>query len=171
VSSISIKSAARGALLILSGAAAGFPAGSAWSTRNVLAPTEEVTIAEAGLAFRARLDSGAVVSSINATDIEVIDGEGEPSPRDVGRMIRFVLVNDAGERRPLTARIAQVRGIRTADCREVRYHVYLTVVFRGRAYRVLTNLNDRSGAGEMLLLGRNWLRNGFAVAAAGAGVS
>jgi hypothetical protein len=162
-----LKPAAQGAILALAGACAGFTAGSWWSTRNVLPALAEVTVAEAGLGFRARLDTGAVVSSINATDIEVIDGEGQPSARDAGRKVRFMVVNEAGERRTVTARIAQVRGIRSADCREVRYHVYLTVRFRGRAYRVLTNLNDRSHAEEKLLLGRNWLRHGFAVASAG----
>jgi hypothetical protein len=159
------KPAAVGALLILAGAAIGFQGGAWWSTRNTLPARVEVGITEAGLAFRARLDTGAVVSSINAQDIEVIGGEGKPSRRDAGRMVSFVLVNDAGERRQLTAQIAQVRGIRTADCREVRYHVYLTVRFRDKSYRVLTNLNDRSHADDKLLLGRNWLRYGFAVAA------
>ena len=109
-----------------------------------------------------------MVSSINAHELKVLDGDGLPSGRDTGKMISFVLINERGERHPLTARIAQVRGIRSADCREIRYHVYLTVQFRGKDYRVLTNLNDRSNAGDMLLLGRNWLRNGFAVAAVGA---
>ncbi len=127
-----------------------------------------MTIAESGQAFQARLDTGAVVSSINAHELKVLDSDGPPSGRDTGKMISFVLINERGERHPLTARIAQVRGIRSADCREIRYHVYLTVQFRGKDYRVLTNLNDRSNAGDMLLLGRNWLRNGFAVAAVGA---
>ena len=78
-------------------------------------------------------------------------------------MASFILVNHDGEQRQVTAKIEEVRGIRTADCRELRYHVYLTVHYRGKAYRVLTNLNDRSRAGEKLLLGRNWLGFGFAV--------
>ena len=160
-----LKPVALGALLILVGAVAGFQAGSWWSGRNTLPALVRVSIADAGLPFRARLDTGAVVSSINAQDIQVIGGEGTPSRRDAGRMVSFVLVNDAGERRQLTARIAQVRGIRTADCREIRYHVYLGVRFRDKTYRVLTNLNDRSHAEDKLLLGRNWLRYGFAVAA------
>ncbi|MGE4616437.1 MAG: hypothetical protein AAEJ43_05410, partial [Gammaproteobacteria bacterium] len=93
----------------------------------------------------------------------VIGGGDEPSRDDAGKMARFFLVNRDGERRQVTAKIEEVRGIRTADCRELRYHVYLTVRHRGTAYRVLTNLNDRSRSGEKLLLGRNWLRYGFAV--------
>lgn len=150
--------------LVLAGVLCGYLAGRSSLEHAILAPREAVTVVEAGLPFLARLDTGAVVSSINAEDIRVIDGEGRPTRRDVGRMVRFTVVNDGGERRELTARIEQVRGIRSADCREVRYHVYLTIAFRGRSHRVLTNLNDRSGAGEKLLLGRNWLHLGYAVA-------
>lgn len=129
----------------------------------MLPPLETVIVHEADLEFVARLDTGATVSSINAQEIAVIGGGDEPSRDDAGKMARFFLVNHDGERRQVTAKIEEVRGIRTADCRELRYHVYLTVRHRGTAYRVLTNLNDRSGSSEKLLLGRNWLRYGFAV--------
>ncbi len=158
------KRAVTGAVLLLSGLALGYLLG-AWSVeRRMLPPLSRVTVAEAGLDFEARLDTGATVSSINAQDVTVIGGGALPGRDDVGRTARFVLVNGIGERRTLSAPIAQVRGIRMADCREVRYHVYLTIVHRGRAHRVLTNLNDRTAAGEKLLLGRNWLQHGYAVA-------
>jgi hypothetical protein len=134
-----------------------------WGGRNTLDPTISIDLVEAGLGFQARLDSGAVVSSINALDIRVIGGGAEPAQSDAGKLVSFVLVNERGERKQLSARIVQVRGIRTADCREVRYHVYLTVKFRGRSHRILTNLNDRSRAEDKLLLGRNWLWHGYAV--------
>ena len=149
--------------LITVGLMVGILFGRSYTWQTTLSPTEDVVIEKAGLTFHARLDTGAVVSSINAHEIEVIGGSGTPSRKDVGRQIRFVLVNAANERQAVTAEIAQVRGIRMADCREVRYHVYLTVRFRGRTQRILTNLNDRSRSGEKLLLGRNWLLQGFAV--------
>ena len=154
-------------MCVLLGAAVGFLAGQRWCSQATLPAVIAVTLTETGQAFQARLDTGAVVSSINAHELKVLGSEGPPSGRDTGKMISFVLINERGERRPFTARIAQVRGIRSADCREIRYHVYLTVQFRGKDYRVLTNLNDRSGAPDMLLLGRNWLHHGFAVAAVG----
>ena len=83
----------------------------------------------------------------------VLGGGPQPSASDAGKQVSFVVVNERGERRKLTAPIAQVRGIRMADCREVRYHVYLTVRYRGRAHRILTNLNDRTQATDKLLLG------------------
>ena len=152
-----------GALVALLSAACGFVAGFWWVERNTLPPLEKVVVKEAELEFVARLDTGVTVSSINAQEIAVIGGGEKPSRDDAGKMASFILVNHDGEQRQVTAKIEEVRGIRTADCRELRYHVYLTVHYRGKAYRVLTNLNDRSRAGEKLLLGRNWLGFGFAV--------
>ena len=151
--------------------AAGFWGGTWWSQRNVLPGLETVMVEEGGVEFLARLDTGATVSSINAQGIEVIGGGDKPSREDAGKLARFDIVNANGERASVTAEIAEVRGIRTADCRELRYHVYLTVKHRGKSYRVLTNLNDRSGSKQKLLLGRNWLRYGFAVDAARAAQS
>ena len=152
-----------GVLVVLLSAACGFVAGFWWAERDTLPPLEKVVVQEAELEFVARLDTGATVSSINAQEIAVIGGGEKPSRDDAGKMASFILVNHDGEQRQVTAKIEEVRGIRTADCRELRYHVYLTVHYRGKAYRVLTNLNDRSRSGEKLLLGRNWLRFGFAV--------
>lgn len=150
--------------LSLASLVVGYIAGLEQAASRTLEPREEVSIAEAELTFRARLDTGAVVSSINAKDISVIGGSGRPARSDVGKPIRFKLVNRHGEVVELTRPIEQVRGIRTADCREVRYHVYLTIGFRGKSRRILVNLNDRSRAQDKLLLGRNWLRQGYAVA-------
>lgn len=158
---------ATGLTLIAAALMLGYVLGQGTGARIVLSPTETVLIEESGQLFHARLDTGAVVSSINAHDIEVIGGSGRPSRRDVGRQVRFVLVNERNERREVVTEIVQVRGIRMADCREVRYHVYLNVRFRGRSQRILANLNDRSRSGEKLLLGRNWLLQGYAVGPVG----
>jgi hypothetical protein len=110
-------------VLALACAAIGGFTGYALGHRGQLGAYEAVSIAEAGLVFNARLDTGATVE----------------------------------------ATIEQVRGIKTSDCQELRYHVYLTVRHRGKSYRLLINLNDRSGSKDKLLLGRNWLRHGFSV--------
>ena len=154
---------ATGLTLIAAALMLGYVLGLGTGGRIVLSPTETVLIEESGQLFHARLDTGAVVSSINAHQIEVVGGGSRPSRDDVGRTVRFVLVNGLGARRAVEAEIAQVRGIRMADCREVRYHVYLPVKFRGEAQWVLVNLNDRTRSGDKLLLGRNWLHQGYAV--------
>ncbi len=138
-------------------------AGYNWVRAERLSAVEQVFIDEAALAFVARLDTGATVSSINARDIEVVGGSGTPQRSDAGKRVRFTLENSVGENARVEATIDQVRGIATSDCRELRYHVYLTVVHDGEPYRILMNLNDRSRSKDKMLLGRNWLRHGFVV--------
>lgn len=137
--------------------------GYGWALRERLSAIEPVYIGEAALQFSARLDTGATVSSINARDIEVVGGSGSPQRTDVGKRVRFTVENATGQNARIEATIDQVRGIQTSDCRELRYHVYLTVVHAGKSHRVLINLNDRSRSKDKLLLGRNWLRRGFVV--------
>jgi hypothetical protein len=144
---------------------AGFLIGDlqAASRALVLAGEEEIVIAEAGIAFRARMDTGAGISSIHAEDIEVLGGESADPQQHHGRMVRFTLVNENDARATITTRIERVRSIRTGDCEKSRYHVYLTLTHGGRSERVLVNLNDRSYSPNRLLVGRNWLRQGFLV--------
>jgi len=137
--------------------------GYGWAQHDRLSALETVLIDEAGVRFFARLDTGATVSSINARDIEVIGGSGTPARSDAGKRVRFTLENSAGQNARVETTIDQVRGIQSSDCRELRYHVYLTVVHAGESYRLLMNLNDRSRSKDKLLLGRNWLRHGFVV--------
>lgn len=140
-----------------------FAVGHHYALRNVVPAVIPVVIDEAKLGFRARLDTGAEVSSINAIDVNVIGGEGRPT-RDVGRQVEFTVLNEAGGRARISATIAGIHAIRTADCREFRYHVLLTVRHRDRTQRVLMNLNNRAQSAEKLLLGRNWLEEGYLVA-------
>jgi hypothetical protein len=145
------------------GATIGVLTGYIWATSLPLAAHEPVIIQEAELAFTARLDTGATISSINAQDIEVSGGTGTPQRADEGKNVRFTVENGLGEAVRIETSIAQVRGIQTSDCSELRYHVYLTVEHDGKAYHVLMNLNDRTRSKDKLLLGRNWLRHGFVV--------
>lgn len=138
-------------------------AGYSWALADRLPALEQVLIDEAALEFAARLDTGATVSSINARDIEVVGGSGTPQRSDAGKRVRFTLENSSGQYARIEAIIDQVRGIATSDCRELRYHVYLTVVYDGEPYRILMNFNDRTKSKDKMLLGRNWLRHGFVV--------
>jgi hypothetical protein len=130
-----------------------------WATSLPLATLEPVIVKEADLTFTARLDTGGTISSLNARDIEVTGGTGTPQRVDEGKNVQFTVENDLGEAVRIETSIAQVRGIKTSDCSELRHHVYLTVEHDG----AVMNLNDRRGSRDKLLLGRNWLRHGFVV--------
>jgi hypothetical protein len=131
--------------------------------REVLAGVEQMVVTEAGIVFAARLDTGAAISSIHAENIEVVDGDPADLARNKGKYVKFTLVNERKARARLKARIEDVQMIRTGDCREYRYHVYLTVAYRGRGQRVLVNLNNRDYAAQRMLVGRNWLEQGYVV--------
>ena len=138
-------------------------AGYRLSVSDRLVAKEPVFIDETALEFSARFDTGAAISSINACGIGVVGGSGTPQRSDEGKRVRFTVENAAGQNARVETTIDQIRGIATSDCRELRYHVYLTVVYGGASYRLLMNLNDRRDSKDKLLLGRNWLRYGFVV--------
>jgi len=130
---------------------------------HVIHATEPFVIAEGPITFVARLDTGAAISSINARDITV-NGADESHPRrDIGKPIHFTLVNEKDESVTLDSTVSDVKSVRTGDCREWRYHVYLTLIFHGRKERLLVNLNDRSAFAEKMLVGRDFLGHGYAV--------
>ena len=130
---------------------------------RVIAGVETVRIVEGDIGFRARVDTGAAISSVNARDITVIGGDDTHILNNIGKPIRFTLVNARGQTATVQSTVAKIYSVRTGDCREWRYHVYMTVEFRGIRTRVLVNLNDRSRAPERMLLGRDWLVGGYLV--------
>ena len=73
-----------GALCLLLGSGMGFLAGQRWASRDTLPAVIAVTLAESGQTFQARLDTGAVVSSINAHELKVLGGDALPSGGDNG---------------------------------------------------------------------------------------
>lgn len=154
-----VKYCVLGLLLTALGAGLGHWYTMRWVVPGVL----EVKVGTPEVPFLARLDTGAEVSSINATALEVVGGEGRPTRRDVGRRLRFTITNEAGVQARMEATIAGIHAIRTADCREYRYDVVLPVRHGDRRAQILMNLNDRARSAEKLLLGRNWLESGYLV--------
>lgn len=130
---------------------------------RVLGETTRVVIAEGGIGYTARLDTGAAVTSVHALDIEVVDGDPADLMRNKGKTVRYTLVNEDGARARMSSRIERVQRVRTGPCVDYRYHVHLTIAHGGRSQRTLVNLNDRSYAREKMLLGRNWIRQGYLV--------
>jgi hypothetical protein len=130
---------------------------------RIISGVENVHIIDGNIDFRARVDTGAAISSINARDITVIGGDDTNILKNIGKPIRFTLVNARGQTATVQSTVAKIYSVRTGDCREWRYHVYMTVEFRGVRTRVLVNLNDRSRAPERMLLGRDWLVGGYLV--------
>ena len=113
---------------------------------------ETVRVVEADLAFRARIDTGAAASSIHATGIRVD-----------GRRVHFTLENARGERRDLSAALADVARVRSVKGTEERPRVTLELELGGVAKRLRVSLRDRSRMTYKLLVGRDFLAGDFVV--------
>lgn len=131
-------------------------------TRRLVGPVALVLEGESGLAFRARVDTGAERCSLHVAEWEIID----PAPtmlENVGRSIRFRLENRCGHSWWLEREIAEVALIRNAEHEELRYMVPLQLCLRGVQREVLVSLNDRSEMRYPMLVGRNYLAGKFVV--------
>lgn len=113
---------------------------------------ETVQVVEAGLAFDARIDTGAAASALHARDLEIL-----------GREVRFTVANERGEQRTLTLPIADVAEVRTAQGIDRRPRVALHLALGGVEKRVLVSLRDRSAMRHKLLVGRDFLAGDFVV--------
>jgi hypothetical protein len=129
---------------------------------RIVGATEVVRVEEAGLDFAARVDTGARSTSLHAVELEIED----PAPRvedNVGRNIRFRVINERGESAHVSSVIAEVVGVRQALGTELRYVVPLHLTWQGVRRELRVNLRDRSAIDHKLLVGRDWIGQGFLV--------
>ncbi|HHO47081.1 MAG TPA: hypothetical protein ENN06_01265 [Desulfobacteraceae bacterium] len=146
-------------LFSLSGTAAGesFRPG-----KMIIGRTCRVQVEELGLEYLARVDTGASITSIHATDFLIEKGTSDPLD-NVGRKINFLTVSSDGQYKRMSAEIAEIQTVVNAQGREKRYLVRLTLTAMGVRKTILVNLRDRSRLRYKLLLGRNWLTDDFLV--------
>ena len=128
------------------------PGDSTSAPRVIVGPTEQIEIAEASLAYHARVDTGARTTSIHAESIRLVGDE-----------VDFELATNDGRRIPMRLPVAKIRNVRNAQGVEERIFVELTLAHDGRAKPVLVNLRDRSHMTYPMLLGRNWLQDDYIV--------
>jgi len=127
----------------------------------VLGASETIHVVEAGLDFRAVIDTGAWRSSIHALDLRIED----PAPRmedNLGKLVRFRVANERGQVRRVRAVISDLVPVRTSHGTEWRYVVPLRLRWGGREREVQVNLRDRTPMSFKLLVGRDWIA-GFLV--------
>lgn len=105
------------------------------------------------VAFKAKLDTGAQNSSINAPDYRTFRKKGE-------KWVEFELINEKGQkltiRRPLV-RVAKVR--RQVTGTKKRPVIHLNVCIGGVSSEVEFNLADRDNMNYQVLIGRSFLQS------------
>jgi hypothetical protein len=127
--------------------------------KQIIGATEIIEIVDANLSFKARVDTGAETCSVHAVDINVDSSEEDPK----GIPISFRIVNKNGQSRQINTRVASSVTVKTAEGKERRYTVPLTVKWHDSEKKILFTLNDRLTMAYHILLGRNWLRGSFLV--------
>jgi hypothetical protein len=112
---------------------------------------EDVVLIPWRVRLPARIDTGAVTSSLDARELKVKNNMADfKLPRKYGGL-RIHL--------PVTG----WQGIRSADFRERRPVVEITLCMGAMLLHIEVNLNDRSTVKYPLILGRNALKDNFVV--------
>jgi len=125
--------------------------------RQVVGYIEEVRIFPGDLHLKAKVDTGARTSSIDARDPVVFERDGR-------EWVRFSINNKDGEtvslERPVV-RKSKVR--RSGAAKQVRYVIKLGVCLGEYFKQAEVNLNDRTGMIYKLLIGRLYLGDQFLI--------
>jgi hypothetical protein len=128
----------------------------------VLGATADVVELQSGITLKARVDTGASISSLHCKQIEITDPAEEPEENS-GKKVRFLLEGPDGHSQWLEATILGFAGMRSASGTSGRYRVRLTLSCQGIEKDTLVSLNDRSEMQYPLLLGRDFLSDDFIV--------
>jgi len=117
---------------------------------------ENATVA--GLTFPVKLDTGADVSSMNATQIKRFEQDGKP-------MVRFTYQNDLGHKKVLTREVVDEMRVkaRKGEKSVPRPVVEMRVKLGDVEQVVRVNLQDRSRFHFSMILGKNFLKHGAVV--------
>lgn len=156
-----------GSLLVLAVSLAGraallqFASGSA---PFVLGETAVITEETTGVAYMARVDTGAAVSSVHVGpgDMEIVDASPEPE-KNIAKPVRLRLDNGEGTGAWIETRIEDYVQVRSANGAEHRYRVKLPLRCGEVVKEAIVNLNDRSEMTYKFLLGRDFIQDDFLV--------
>lgn len=118
---------------------------------------EYVDIEDGKLAFEAKIDTGADVSSVNALSVVSYQRNGED-------WLKIRLVNKEGEEVTLDKKVVRYAKIKRKRAEPVKRPVIRLKLCVGNTVReVEVNLSKRSNFKYKMLIGRNFLRNKFLV--------
>lgn len=128
----------------------------------VIGPTATVLEQQSELLFQARVDTGARSCSMHVEKF-VIRDEADEMEDNVGKEIRFKVVNHERASRWIESIIDCCTNVRTSDHVEQRYKVPIVFRWNSLERMVLVTLNNRADMNYPLLLGRNFLGHDFVV--------
>jgi len=130
--------------------------------KALIGETAWIEIGGVPFSYLARIDTGARVTSIHATDLKITNGSLGPK-QNIGREITFKTMNRTGKIQRLTGRIKRISTVKNSQGTEQRYIIELALSWKDVNKTVEVNLRDRSRMTYKLLIGRNWLSGDFLV--------
>ncbi|PKM36878.1 MAG: hypothetical protein CVV06_08795 [Gammaproteobacteria bacterium HGW-Gammaproteobacteria-10] len=123
---------------------------------SVYGHIEEVALIPGEIEIKARLDTGASRSSLNAQEIELIESDEQT-------MVSFIFDDRNGNQYPMTLPLVETIGIKQASGRQERYVVEIGLCVGEHYEKNLFTLADRSRMTYPVLVGRNFLKNSVLV--------
>lgn len=134
--------------------------------KQIIGATATLRETLSGLAFPARIDTGAATCSLHVEKLEIHDKSAKRT-NNVGKTARFLLRDAEGNTKWIEAPIAAAVRVKSSSLRsgeyDHRYKVRLTLEWKGCRKEVLVTLNDRTNMDYPLLVGRNFLEGDFLV--------
>lgn len=125
--------------------------------REIAGWVEKAKLIPSGIELKAKLDSGAKHSSINAMELEYFEVDGVEH-------VRFKVINKAGETVEVTEPVIREASIkRHFGKAQKRSVVRLTICVGSITKAVEVNLVDRAGFNYPMLIGRSYLTGDFLI--------
>ena len=130
---------------------------SSQQTKQIVGWIEYVTILPQNLKIKAKLDTGARHSSLNAVNIVEFKRGGET-------FVRFDLTNWKGRTETIEAKVIRMAKIKQHNSDPERRPVIRIGICLEKVYKeVEINLENRSNFNYQILIGRSFLKGEFAV--------
>lgn len=127
------------------------------ASKPVIGWIEHVKIMETGLQVKAKIDTGADSSSVNAKLIEEYTRNGK-------NWLRFQIYNNGGEKIILDKKIVRYMRLKRRKASSIRRPVVTLNLCVGQISREIEiNLSDRSNFKYVMLIGRDFLRDTYLV--------
>jgi len=131
--------------------------GGAAGDKQIVGRIERVKICPEHILFRAKLDTGADNSSLDAADIVEFERDGK-------KWVRFKVVNFRGQKRIFEKRLVRYAKIKRKGQKSVeRPVVRLSICLGKHLKKVEFNLTDRTGFSYKMLIGVSFMNEVFIV--------
>ena len=126
-------------------------------SREIAGWVEHALLLPSGIELKAKLDTGAKTSSINALKMDLFDQDGN-------EYVRFTVKNKQGDTIELVELVIRHVTIKRHFGKSQKRPVVLLTICIGNSSRVAeVNLVDRAGFNYPLLLGRSFLKGEFLI--------